>query len=164
MPSFEAIQEEVSLMLDTPMNSMMPEDYAVMDEYLNELAKQEADKVDAFGQFLRLETARAEALKNEADRLAARAHAAENRIRYLKMRYLQIMQDHGLQKVRGQMYCLSVRSCSVVNVTDEKALPPEYVVEKTTLTPNKVAIRKALKEGAEIPGAELAKSYSLQVA
>ena len=98
----------------------------------------------------------------EAKRLAARAKAAENRINYLKMRYLQIMQQHGLKKIAGKVYTLSVRETPVVQIDDEKLLPEQYMTEKVTASPNKQLLKDALKSGVAIPGARLATSYSLQ--
>lgn len=164
MPTFTDILDEISNMLDIPDEELTEEQRATMDAYLDELASQEASKVDAFGQFVRLESARAEALKAEAARLSARAKAAQNRIDFLRMRYLQAMQGAGLQKVRGDVYTMSIRAADVVQITNTVILPEQYVTEKTEIVPNKIAIRDALKQGREIPGAQLAKSYSLRVA
>ena len=161
---FADIQEEIANMLDVPDTELSEEQIEIMNSYLDELATQEESKVDSFGQFLRIESARAEALRAESQRLAARARAAENRINFLKMKYMQIMEQHGLQKVRGQVYSMSVRTTDVVQITDEQALPQEYVTQKITTAPDKVALRDALKAGAVVPGAQLAKSYSLRVA
>jgi hypothetical protein len=135
-----------------------------MCSYLDELGGQEADKVDAFGSFLRLESARAEALKAEAQRLASKARTAANRIAFLKAKYMDAMQRNGLRQVRGQVYALTVRSTDIVTITNEAILPERFVVEKTTIMPDKMAIKDALKKGEDIPGAILDKSYSLRVA
>lgn len=164
MPSFVAVQEEISAMLSVPDEDLTEEQRALMCEYLDELGSQEQDKVDAFAQFVRMESARADALKAEAARLASKARTAANRIAFLKERYLDAMQRNGLQKIRGQVYALSVRKTDIVNILNEAKLPPEYIRVKTTAEPDKTAIKAALKEGQAIPGAELTKSYSLQVA
>ena len=161
---FADIQEEIANMLDVPDTELSEEQIEIMNSYLDELATQEESKVDSFGQFLRIESARAEALRAESQRLAARARAAENRINFLKMKYMQIMDQHGLKKVNGQVYSISVRTTDVVQITDEAALPPQYITEKITTAPDKTALRDALKAGAAVPGAQLAKSYSLRVA
>ena len=162
--TFSQIQDEIRNMLDVPDDELTDEQREVMCSYLDELGGQEADKVDAFGSFIRLEAARAEALKVEAARLASKARTAANRISFLKSRYLDAMQRNGLQNVRGQVYALSVRATDVVTITNEVMLPKQYVVEKTTIMPDKMAIKDALKKGEDIPGAILDKSYSLRVA
>ena len=164
MPSFSQIQEEVRAMLDIDESELSDEQRETLCAYLDELGDQEQAKVDAFAQFVRMESARAEALKAEAARLASKARTAANRIAFLKARYLDAMQRNGLRQVRGQVYALSVRSTDVVTITNEAILPERYVVEKTTIMPDKLAIKDALKKGENIPGAILDKSYSLRVA
>ena len=162
--TFAQIQEEIAGMLDIPDDELNEEQRLALDAYLEELGSQEQEKVDNFAQFVRIEGARAEALKTEAARLASKARTAANRISYLKERYLDAMQRNGLQKVRGQIYALSVRASDVVTITNEAILPEKYVMEKTTIMPDKLAIRDALKKGEAVPGAILDKSYSLRVA
>lgn len=164
MPSFSQIQEEVRAMLDIDESELTDEQKETLCAYLDELGDQEASKVDSFGQFLRIESARAEALKAEAARLASKARTAANRIAFLKAKYLDTMQRNGLTNVRGQVYALSVRATDVVTITNEAILPERYVVEKTMIMPDKMAIKDALKKGEAIPGAILDKSYSLRVA
>ena len=151
-------------MLDIPDEQLSDEQKAALDAYLDELGSQEASKVDNFALFVRLESARAEALRAEAQRLASRARTAENRIAYLKMRYMQAIEQAGLKGVKGSVYRLSIRATDIVNVTNQDALPEQYVRVKTTVEPDKVALKAALKEGQVIPGAALVQTYSLQVA
>ncbi len=162
--TFSQIQDEIRNMLDVPDDELTDEQRETMCSYLDELGGQEADKVDAFGSFLRLESARAEALKAEAQRLANKARTAARRIAFLKSYYLDAMQRNGLTNVRGQVYALSVRATDIVTITNEVMLPKRFVVEKTTIMPDKLAIKDALKKGEDIPGAILDKSYSLRVA
>ena len=164
MPTFMQIQDEVRAMLDIDESELTDEQKETLCAYLDELGDQEQAKVDAFALFVRIETARAEALKAEAARLASKARTAANRIAFLKSRYLDAMQRNGLQNVRGQVYALSVRATDVVTITNEVMLPKRFVVEKTTIMPDKMAIKDALKKGEDIPGAILDKSYSLRVA
>lgn len=164
MPTFAQIQDEIAGMLAIPDEELTDEQRLVMYGYLDMLGDQEQAKVDAFAQFVKLESARAEALKAEAQRLANKARTAASRIAFLKSYYLDAMQRNGLQNVRGQVYALSVRSTDVVTITDEAKLPERYAIKKTTITPDKLAIRDALKKGEDIPGAILDKSYSLRVA
>ena len=71
MPTFNEIQQEIAGMLSIPDEELTPEQREAMDAYMDELAKVEADKVDGFGQFLKIQSALAEACKEEAKRLAA---------------------------------------------------------------------------------------------
>ena len=71
MPTFNEIQQELAGMLSIPDEELTPEQREAMDAYMDELAKLEADKVDGFGQFLKIQSALAEACKEEARRLAS---------------------------------------------------------------------------------------------
>lgn len=166
MATFEGIQEEISSMLSVPDEELTDEQRAAMSAYLDELADQEAAKVDSFAQFFRLETARAEAMKEESKRLAARAKTVSNRLDYLRGLYAGIMLEHGLKKVKGSAYEITLAKSERVEVpvyTD--GLPPEFVrvrVEETR-EPDKIAIKAAIKEGREVPGCTLKTIYRVQV-
>ena len=54
---------------------------------------------------------------------------------------------------------MSFRVTHPVEITDEKALPAEYLRVKTITEPDKIAIGKALKMGA-VPGAKLGDKVS----
>lgn len=164
MPTFNEIQQEIADMLTLSDEELTDEQRAAMDAYLDELGSMEADKADAFGQFLKLESGKAEVLKEESKRLATKAKAAENRIASIKAYYLTVMQQRGLKKVQGGAYCIKVRESEAVAVTAMvDTLPDVYKRIKTTVEPDKVAIKEALKGGVEIDGCSLQKSYSLQV-
>ena len=87
MPTFNEIQQEIAGMLSIPDEELTPEQREAMDAYMDELAKVEADKVDGFGQFLKIQAALADACKEEAKRLIAKAKAAEASLARLKEHY-----------------------------------------------------------------------------
>ena len=173
LPSFAAIQEEIQNILDVFDNIENDRDeYSMelndaqrveLDIYLEELGTQEAQKVDGFAQFLRMSEAQQQALKAEADRLLKRAKTLENTRNYLKMRYLQVMEQYGLKKVSGQTYTISRRCTKCVQIISEQDIPEEFCCEKTIVAPVKQKIMAALKEGKEVPGCQLSETVSLQV-
>lgn len=159
--SFAAIEYEIATILDVDDVEIAAEDKAKFDAYLDELAEQEAEKIDGFVRFLRSTDASAKFYREESARLAAKARAAEARIEYLKSRYLQIMQANNLKKVKGNVYSVAVRRSERVDVPSVYALPPEYQKPQEP-KPDKEAIKSALKEGKEVAGARLVESFSLQ--
>lgn len=163
MPSLYSIEQEIAAMLELADEDLTPEQQSAMDQYLNDLAGQEADKVDAFAGFIREQAARAEFLKAEAQRIAAKGRAIERKIDGLKSHYLRIMQAHGLSRVAGATYTLSTRKSSRVDVPDVAALPDAYKVTKTEVSPDRKAIAAALKAGEAVPGASLVEGFSLQI-
>lgn len=164
MATFAQIQAEIESMLSIPDDMLTDEQRATMDAYLDELGQQEADKVDGFGQFLRLQTARAEAMKEEAKRLSAAAKCIENRLERLKLYYVGVLRVSGLQRVSGKVYTLSTRKSERVEVpANVIGLGEAFVRMKVTVEPDKKAIGDALKAGQEVPGCRIVESYSLQV-
>jgi hypothetical protein len=161
---FENIEQEIDNILDLDASEMTPEQQAAVDAYLEELAGQEAGAVDGFARYVRMKIAMAAAKREEAQRLMQSARSDEGSANYLKMRFIQVMQARNLTRVKGHAYKVSIRSTPVVQIFDEKALPEQYVKTTTTTVPDKLALRDALKGGAEIPGAALSQSLTLQVA
>ena len=161
--NFSAIQQEIAAMLEVADEDLDSIQKEAMNEYLDMLAGQEADKVDGFAGFIREQSARAEYLKSEAQRIAAKGRSIERRLDGLKAHYLHIMQTHGLSRVAGSTYTLSTRKSSRVDVPDVAALPDAYKVTKTEVTPDRKAIAAALKAGEAVPGASLVEGVSLQI-
>ena len=164
MATFAQIQAEIESMLSIPDNMLTDEQRATMDAYLDELGQQEADKVDAFGQFIRLQSARAEAMKEEAKRLSAAAKCIENRLERLKLYYVGVLRVNKLKRVSGNIYTLSTLKSERVEVpANVSGLGEAFVRRKVKVEPDKKAIGDALKAGQEVPGCRIVESYSLQV-
>jgi len=164
MPTMQAIQEEIRNMLDIPDDELTEEQRQAMDAYLDDLASQESKKVDNFAAFIREEAAHAKFLKEESQRLASKARTAEGRISFLKARYLSILQEQGLSKVKGDVYSLSIRHTPMVLIEDDSHLDDLYCrVVPAKREPDKKTILEALKGGVEIPGCKLVLSDSLQI-
>lgn len=151
-------------MLSIPDEELTPRQREAMDAYMDELAKVEADKVDGFGQFLKIQSALADACKEEAKRLIAKAKAAEASLARLKEHYTTTLRTNGLKKVSGNAYTISVMESDAVAVTGRtEELPELYRRTKTTVEPENGLIKEALKGGLTVPGCALVKTYSLQV-
>lgn len=162
LPTFDHIEEELSAMLSIPDEELTEEQKLDLEAYLEELGQQEADKIDRFCQFVRIETERAEAIKAESKRLARKAQTAQNRLEYVKARYLNIMQQHGLRKVSGNVYTASVRESQAVAIEDQAAIPAEFWKVKEERSVDKVMVKNHIKAGQVVPGCSLIQTYSLQ--
>ena len=151
-------------MLDVPDDQLTGEQKAIMDDYLNELGDQEASKIDSFASFIRAESARAKYYREEAQRLSSKARVAEERIGFLKHRYLSTMQSAGLTKIQGNAYCVSIRHTPSVEVDDVDKLDDLYCrIIPARREPDKKILSEALKGGTVIPGCRLVTNDSLQI-
>lgn len=105
--------------------------------------------------------AEADALKAEKQRLAARQSTAERRAEWLKQ-YVALCIGEGTrwQSADGSRK-FSWRKSEAVEVVDRESIPDCYRVFdwKPALT----EIKKDLKSGAEVPGAEIVQRLNLQV-
>lgn len=73
------------------------------------------------------------------------------------------MQLYGIEKIDSSFIKLSFRKSESVEVINEAQLTEEFTNTKTTITPNKVAIKDALKNGSDVLGAVLKTTFNLQI-
>jgi len=71
------------------------------------------------------------------------------------------MEASGIKSIKCPFFGIThVDGQDIVTIVDESLLPDLYVNVKTTVTPDKALIKKALKDGFEVPGAKLDKGKS----
>ncbi|MCZ2111935.1 MAG: siphovirus Gp157 family protein [Dehalococcoidia bacterium] len=98
--------------------------------------------------------AEAEALKTEEARLAKRRKALENRADSVRGYLLAQLVAAGIDKLKTKLFGITVnKPRKSVVVGDLEMLPPEFV--RTKKEADKVAIKKVLEEGGQVPGAHL---------
>lgn len=94
------------------------------------------------------------ATKEQVDALSARKSRFEARARAAKSAMLSILNATGQKKAERARATVSRRAGSLsVRITDENDVPRQLC--KTTVTPDKAAIKKQLQAGETVPGAEL---------
>ena len=93
-------------------------------------------------------------------RLKAHLEREDGRVReYLK----RAMEMTGTEKVQGISASISFRRSEQTVIDNEGELPEEYITAKTTYTPNKTAIKAAIKAGNDVPGAHIETVMNLQI-
>lgn len=114
------------------------------------------DKVESVLKLIKNEQAYADALKAEAKSFSERAKLSENKVESLKAYLVSSIEVAGLKSVRAGMMSVSLRAPSKsVEVTDVNKIPVDYVEFDTVIKPDKLAIKKLLEAGQEVPGCEL---------
>jgi hypothetical protein len=151
-----AIEEELTALLDsiaTCPDELQPELQARIAEYM----AREAAKVDQTAHVLAALDYEQKAAGDEMARLAERIRTAKAAQARLEAYLCRIIAACGGQKLIGNTNTLSVRPSDAVVIVDEAAIPACYVVEEvvTTRRVDKAAIKKALKAGKEVPGADI---------
>ncbi len=121
-----------------------------------------AEKLEGTACYCRELKAEAEAIKAEEERLAKRRKALENKSERLKNYMMPALEAMG-GKVKGVMASVRIGKSQAVTVFDIDALPDAFKHVKTTIDPDKVALKKALKSGEVIPGAALEDRQSVVI-
>lgn len=121
-----------------------------------------SEKVEAYCKLIKQLQSDAEMFKSEIDRLTARKKTAENAVDRMKNALLAFLQFSGQDKVKAGSFSVSTATTQAVNITDEKAIPCIYLVEQPPKI-DKAGIKKALKAGEEISGAELIDNKGVRI-
>lgn len=128
---------------------------------LHAVEAEASDKVEATALYLRELDAEAKAAKDEADRMIARVKSMQKRSDYIKSMLLDAL--HATGKVKTARVTVSIRTTQAVEVSEGADLPEAYTTVKTTVSPNKIAIKQALLDGVEVPGCHLEARESVSI-
>ena len=143
------------------MSCVDPETGEIIDtEKLDYLSMERDSKIENIGLWIKDLKAEADAIKNEIANLQKRKKVAENKAESLK-NYLEYALDG--QKFKTARLSVSYRRSESVNVTDPTKLPEDLIETIIDIKPNKTEIKKAIKAGLAVDGAELIEKTSIQV-
>ncbi len=101
-------------------------------------------------------------IEKEIDRLSKMLAQSKKKKELFKQVLSDAMQQFGVEKIETPTLKLSFRKSESVEV-DPDNLPNDYMVEKTTYTPDKNKIKAAIKEGIKVNGASLVTKQNLQI-
>ena len=99
------------------------------------------------------------ALDAEEKAFKARKDAAKRKAEQLSGYLASVLNG---EKVTGTDFAISWRNSTAVNVLDEKALPPTFLVPQPPKV-DKTSISKALKNGETVSGAELVERQNMTI-
>ena len=115
-----------------------------------------ADKLDGMMGLMREYEGQAATCKAERERIAQREKHFSTYAASLKKYALQCLIASDKKSLKTDFNTFSVKPGSVsVIIDNQNAIPDEYVDVATIVAPDKAKIKKAIKEGIEIPGAHL---------
>ena len=138
-----------------------PETGELLDEdALEDLQMERTQKIKNVALWLKNLNASAAAYKAERDAFDERMKQAQKKAESLK-RYLA--NALGGEKFVTDECAVSFRKSTAINVLDEAAIPAAYMAEKVTRSPDKTAIKAAIKGGEDVPGVALVENLSVQI-
>jgi len=121
------------------------------------------DKLENIAKLIRNLDGDAFALKNEEKRLADKRKSIENNIKNLKQYSQSALEATGKRKLQAGIFTYSIqKNPPSVAILDDKLIPKEYYVP-VELKLDKQTIKEQLKNGEEVPGAELSQSEGVRI-
>jgi len=105
----------------------------------------------------------ADAIDAEIKRLKAMKESKERAITRLKEAVKNAMLVSSIEKIESPLFKLSIRKSEAVEIDMLEGLPSEFVNIKNVMTPDKLAIKEAIKRGEFVLGARLVDNFNLQI-
>jgi len=105
----------------------------------------------------------ADAIDGEIKRLKAMKESKERAITRLKEAVKNAMLVSSIEKIESPLFKLSIRKSEAVEVDMLEGLPSEFVNIKNVVTPDKIAIKEAIKRGEFVLGARIVDNFNLQI-
>ena len=103
------------------------------------------------------------AIDAEIERLQALKKKNSSNIEKVKSNILWFMQQNNVETIKSDLATFSRRKSESTDIENIELIPQEFITIKQTFTPDKTAIKKAIKEGREVAGAKVITNYSLQI-
>lgn len=162
MPSLYQLDRELETVLNDGLVIDPDTGEIIFDaDNLEALKGERNDKLEAVACFIKSLDADAAAIKVEEKALADRRDAKQKKAERLRQYLSDSMQAFGDTKLETARVALSFRKSEAVEVTDEGLIPTTYITYKPSI--NRAELKKALKSGDEIPGAQLLMRQNLQI-
>lgn len=138
-------------------------DPEVMQDTLDSIEDAIENKAENIAKLIRNLESDVAAYKEEEDRLKTKRQATENKVKWLKTYLEDNMKLTGKTKFKSGMFNFSIqKNPSSVNITDEKAIPEEFLIQQPPKV-DKTSLKEILKRGIEVPGAELKQTEGLRI-
>ena len=103
------------------------------------------------------------AIDAEIERLQALKKRNSSNIEKVKSNILWFMQQNNIDTIKTDLATFGKRKSESTDIENIELIPQEFITIKQTFTPDKTAIKKAIKEGREVTGASIIENVSLQI-
>jgi hypothetical protein len=105
----------------------------------------------------------ADQIDAEIKRLKTMKESRDKKVTWLTESLKKAMLVSGIEKIESPLFKISLRRSEAVEVEIPEALPVDWQVKKVTITADKVAIKKAIKEGYSITGARIVENFNISI-
>jgi len=132
------------------------------DKLLAELKDCEQNKADSYGALIKTWEAEAEAFATEIKRMEAQKKTRLNKVERLKSNLELYMQTLKIDRIEGTLFKLVMqKNPPSLRIADENILPENFY--KLVKTPDKTAIKEAIKNGDVVIGCSLEQTESVRI-
>ena len=121
------------------------------------------DKAETIAKYIRTLEEESAAIKSEEDRLKKRRSVQDAKVERMKTYLHDMLDEAQLDKVKGTLFTINFRKSTSVNVLDLDTLPEALKRTKTIVEADNTAIKDALKQGLDVPGAVLVDNRNLSI-
>lgn len=129
-------------------------------DQLDNLMMERSDKIESVALWVKNLESDAVAYKAEKEAFAQREKQATEKAKCLREWLSRVCEG---EKFSTAKCAITFRKSESVEIADGANIPDEYLRVKTTIEPDKTAIKAALKAGAEIDGCNLATKLNTNI-
>jgi len=150
--------------VDHETGEIIENDESAMNEIIAGLKTKEKVIIEHIAFELKKTQAFTDFLKSEEKRIYKDRKTIEDRLLRAKTNIIKILEYNGQRVAEGHTSKLKVNYSKRLLLTCEAhQLPEEYQTITTTIEPNKVHLKAALKDGVDIPDVEIKEFKSLTI-
>lgn len=158
------LSTELEILQSELLNEDNSEDQIkLIEERIVELLDKQENKYENILKLRANKLAQAKMLQDEIERLQKKLKPLNNTIDRLENYLDESLRLNGIQTLEVWTFSLSYRTSESVEIENEWLLPAEFVKIKETRSPDKIAIKKAIKDGQQVTGAKIKTNLNLQI-
>lgn len=154
MASLYEIDQAILACVDLETGEIIDQDQ------LDNLMMERSEKIESVALWVKNLESDAVAYKAEKEAFAQREKQASEKAKRLKEWLARVCEG---EKFSTAKCAISFRRSESVEIADGANIPDEYIRVKTTIEPDKTAIKAALKDGVEIDGCQIATKLNTNI-
>lgn len=156
------IVKSIQKVFETPTGDVIDSETGEVfnKKYLDNLRIAKNRKIENIACWIKNLQAEIEAYKKEEESFRLRRKQAENRIENLKWYLTEWIPG---EKIKTPRVKISWRKSEVVNILDENLIPSGYKSQKITEVIDKKEIKRAIKSGMVVAGADIKVNENIQI-
>ena len=131
------------------------------EDNFNQLEIERKDKLESVALYIKSLEAEASAIRSEEKALADRRSVKEKKVERLRSYLSYSMECFGDRKLETPRVAIGFRKSDAVEIEDESLIPQTWIKYKPSI--DKAGIKKALKAGECVHGAQLVERQNLQI-